>query len=50
VKMTNFLQYDAVKRFQRILKQRGVDKALRLKGAQEGDVIQLGEMEFEFKE
>lgn len=50
VKMTNFTQYDAVQRFQRILKQRGVDRALRQKGAQEGDVIQLGEMEFEFKD
>jgi GTP-binding protein len=50
VKMTNFGQYDAVKRFQRILKRRGVDDALRERGAKEGDVIRIGDMEFEFVE
>ncbi|MDQ0188329.1 GTPase ObgE [Alicyclobacillus cycloheptanicus] len=50
VKMTNFEQYDAVKRFQYILRQRGVDQALRRKGAEEGDVIRIGDMEFEFVE
>lgn len=50
VKMTNFTQYDAVQRFQRILRQRGVDQSLRKRGAHEGDVIQIGEMEFEFVE
>ncbi len=48
VTMTNFQQYDAVKRFQRILKARGVDDALRKKGAKEGDVIRIGDMEFDF--
>lgn len=48
VKMTNFTQYDAVKRFQRILKSEGVDNELRKRGAKEGDVIRIGEMEFEF--
>jgi GTPase len=48
VKMTNFTQYDAVKRFQRILKTEGVDSALRKRGAEEGDVIRIGDMEFEF--
>lgn len=48
VKMTNFTQYDAVRRFQRILKNEGIDKALRKRGAEEGDVIRIGEMEFEF--
>lgn len=48
VKMTNFTQYDAVKRFQRILKTEGVDSALRKRGAKEGDVIRIGDMEFEF--
>jgi len=50
VKMTNFEQYDAVKRFQRIMKQKGVDQALRAKGAEEGDTIQIGELYFDFVE
>ncbi len=50
VKMTNFAQYDAVVRFQRILKNKGVDDALRQRGAKEGDVIRIGDMEFDFVE
>jgi GTP-binding protein len=50
VKMTNFRQQDAVARFQRIMKQQGVDDALRERGAQEGDIIRIGDMEFEFVE
>ncbi len=50
VQMTNFGQFDAVKRFQRILKSRGVDDALRTRGARAGDVIQIGDMEFDFVE
>jgi GTP-binding protein len=50
VKMTNFEQYDAVKRFQRILKQKGVDDALRRAGAEEGDTIIIGEFAFDFVE
>ncbi len=50
VKMTNFTQYDAVQRFQRILKHKGVDDQLRKRGASEGDVIRIGDMEFEFTE
>jgi GTPase len=49
-KMTNFEQYDSVKRFQRIMKQKGVDAALRQKGAEEGDTILIGEYEFDFEE
>ncbi|TDY43371.1 GTP-binding protein [Alicyclobacillus sacchari] len=48
VKMTNFQQFDAVKRFQRILKQRGVDDALRERGAKDGDSIRIGDMVFDF--
>lgn len=48
VQMTNFGQYDAVERFQRILKGRGVDDALRKRGATQGSVIQIGDMEFDF--
>jgi GTP-binding protein len=50
VKMTNFRQQDAVARFQRIMKNQGVDDALRERGAQEGDIIRIGDMEFEFVE
>ncbi|MBX5437605.1 MAG: Obg family GTPase CgtA, partial [Alicyclobacillaceae bacterium] len=50
VKMTNFGQADAVKRFQRILKRRGVDDALRQRGAKEGDSVRIGDMEFDFVE
>ncbi|MCL6445362.1 MAG: GTPase ObgE [Alicyclobacillus sp.] len=50
VKMTNFRQYDAVQRFQRILRQRGVDDALRARGAKDGDAIRIGDMEFDFVE
>lgn len=49
-KMTNFTQYDSVKRFQRIMKQKGVDTALRKEGAVEGDTIRIGEYEFDFVE
>lgn len=50
VRMTNFRQSDAVARFQRILRQRGVDDALRQRGAKDGDPIRIGEMEFDFVE
>jgi GTP-binding protein len=50
VKMTNFDQYDAVKRFQRIMKQMGVDDALRKRGAVDGSLIRIGELEFDFVE
>lgn len=47
---TNFNQYDALKRFQRILKSEGVEAALRQKGVQVGDTVRIGEMEFDFVE
>ena len=50
VVMTNFTQYDSVKRFQRIMKQKGVDAALRKAGAQDGDTILIGEYSFDFTE
>jgi GTPase len=50
VKMTNFTQYDAVKRFQHILRIQGIDAALRKRGAVDGDSIRIGEMEFDFVE
>ncbi|WAH38976.1 GTPase ObgE [Alicyclobacillus dauci] len=48
VKMTNFQQFDAVKRFQRILKQKGIDDALRKRGAKDGDSIRIHDMVFDF--
>ena len=50
VVMTNFTQYDSVKRFQRIMKQKGVDAALRKAGAQDGDTTLIGEYSFDFTE
>jgi GTPase len=47
-KMTNFEQYDSVKRFQKIMKGKGVDAALRKKGAEHGDTIVIGEYSFDF--
>jgi GTPase len=50
VKMTNFEQYDAVKRFQRIMKAMGVDDQLRKQGAEDGDTIRIGDYEFDYVE
>jgi GTPase len=46
----NFTQYDALKRFQHILKVQGVEKALHAKGAKDGDTVRIGDMEFDFVE
>lgn len=50
VKMTNFRYQDSLLRFAHTLKSMGVDDALRERGAQEGDIIHIGELEFEFTE
>ncbi|MHB1628111.1 MAG: GTPase ObgE [Bacilli bacterium] len=50
VAMTQFDQYDAVKRFQAIMRRSGVDNALRARGAKDGDTIRVGAMEFDFVE
>ncbi|MCY0901770.1 MAG: Obg family GTPase CgtA, partial [Firmicutes bacterium] len=50
VQMTNFEQYDGVRRFQRIMQRSGVDDALRQRGAKNGDQIQVGDMVFDFVE
>lgn len=50
VVMTDFNQYDAVKRFQRIMKKMGVEEALRKRGATDGSTIRIGDWEFEFVE
>ncbi|PTM58283.1 GTPase ObgE [Desmospora activa] len=50
VRMTNFQYDESVRRFAYILKQMGVDDALRKRGAQVGDTVVIGEMEFDFQE
>lgn len=49
-KMTDFSSDEAVKRFSRQLRHMGVDKALRERGANDGDTIRLSGFEFEFIE
>jgi GTP-binding protein len=50
VRMTNLNSYDAVQRFARIMRSMGVDDALRRHGAQHGDTVRIGDIEFEFVE
>ncbi|MBO8163837.1 MAG: GTPase ObgE [Brevibacillus sp.] len=50
VRMTNLNSYDAVQRFARIMRNMGVDQALRERGAKDGDTVRIGQMEFEFTE
>lgn len=50
IQMTNFNYHDSLMRFSKIIKDMGVEAALRARGAQEGDTIRMGEMEFEFTE
>ncbi|WP_054949040.1 GTPase ObgE [Numidum massiliense] len=50
VTMTNFAYQDSIDRFARILRKMGVDDALRERGAQDGDTVRIGELEFEFVE
>ena len=49
-KMTDFQRDEATQRFARQLRGMGVDKALREKGAKDGDTIRLLDFEFEFIE
>jgi GTP-binding protein len=44
---TNFAYHDSVMRFAHILRQMGVEEALRQKGAQDGDTVRICGMEFE---
>lgn len=50
VKMTNFTREESAKRFAYILRKMGVDTALRKEGAEDGDYVRIGELEFEFVE
>jgi GTP-binding protein len=48
--MTNFDNEAAVKRFAKILKMIGVDRALKDLGAKSGDMVRIKKMEFEYLE
>lgn len=50
IKRTQFGSHDSVTRFTRILRKMGVDKELRKQGAQDGQTIRIGKLEFEFFE
>jgi GTP-binding protein len=50
VRMTNFQYHDSVLRFGHKLKEMGVEDALRGHGAQEGDIVRIADLEFEFTE
>jgi GTP-binding protein len=48
LKRMNFNTQEAADRFARIMSKMGIDKALRLKGAKDGNYVRIGEFEFEF--
>ncbi len=48
--MTNFAHDETVMRFARQLRSLGVDEALRARGAKDGDIVRIGNFEFEFVE
>ncbi|GIP31378.1 GTPase ObgE [Paenibacillus sp. J2TS4] len=50
LKRTQFGSHDAVMRFARIMRKMGVDDELRKRGATDGQIIRIGEYEFEFVE
>lgn len=50
IQRTNFSYHDSVMRFARIIRQMGVEDALRKKGAKNGDTVRIGEMEFELND
>ena len=47
-KMTNWSQYEAAARFQRVLEAMGITMALREAGVEEGDTVYIGETELEW--
>lgn len=50
IKRTNFSSHQSVLRFARIMRKMGVDEALRQKGAKDGNLVRIGDFEFEFVE
>lgn len=49
-KMTDFTSNESAQRFARQLRSLGIDKALRERGAMDGDIVRLLDFEFEFIE
>lgn len=50
VRMTNLNSYDSIQRFARLMRNMGVDQALRERGCKDGDTVRIGTFEFEFVE
>ncbi len=50
MRMTNLNSHDSIQRFARTMRNMGVDKALREKGAENGDTVRIGDFEFDFVE
>ncbi|GAB6173249.1 GTPase ObgE [Paradesulfitobacterium aromaticivorans] len=50
VVMTHFESEEGLYRFQNILKAMGVDDALRAEGIREGDLVRIGELEFQWQD
>lgn len=48
VRSTNFDDTEAFFYFQRLIKRRGLDQALRKAGLENGDWVKIGEMEFQW--
>lgn len=48
VAMTNWDYYEAVQRFQRILEAQGISEALKEAGAVQGDLVMIGEWDFNY--
>lgn len=48
--MTNWDYYEAMKRFQHVLKVAGIDGALKAKGVKPGDTVVIGSTEFEWSD
>lgn len=48
--MTNWDYYEAVRRFQRILEAQGISAELRRCGAKQGDLIMIGDWDFNYWE
>lgn len=49
-KMTDFSHNEAVQRFARQMRSMGIDDALRKRGAEDGDIVRILDLEFEFIE
>lgn len=47
--MSDFNEDESLRRFQNILKKMGVEKAMKEKGAEVGDLVRIGTLEFEYQ-